>query len=837
MKLKRKNIVHLSILFGAYLLLVLCLTRFKYAYGSTLDWGGQHYAIPDYFRKLFYDTGELFPSFAPNIGAGENIYNLSYYGLFSPLILFSYLLPFVKMSTYIQAVSILGVIAGTFIFYQWMRRKFEDNTAFLLAAMYMFSGSVIFHSHRHIMFVSYLPFLMLAMISAEDYFSGKKKYKLVLFTFLTIMTNYFFAVSGIVAITVYAVYCYLKTTEKFVFKDFVKSGLAYAGRIITAVFMSGILILPTVYCLLSGRDSGNVNIDWKIFLPGIHLSRFQYNHYSLGLGAFVVCAIVSAVISKEKHRRFLGFAMALPITFPFFIYLFNGTLYVDAKVMIPFLPVFLVVVGDAYTEILEGKFRWKIIMPVTAVYIAAGLFNYKKSFIVIEIIDLVLLFVCFFVFLKKNKKAVLNLGIAGMLVAVNVSANFTDELVNKNQIEKDTGNNISALADIVLSDENIVRTANRVDPVNTANYIYNADFYSADIYSSLHNKKYNRFYFDKIYNENEFRNSALTTQPQNILSQIYMSQKYLITDKDSAPAGYKKIKENGGLYLYENDRVMPFGYATDRLMSEEQYNRLEYPYSIEVLMNYIIVPKAPNRDFNTQIKTQIPVEFQQSNELKEENGVYEIEAKEEFRQTVKLDKPLSNDQILLLKFNVDNDLPGEKKDAKVTVNGIGNKLTDPTWKYYNNNASFEYAITSEQNESIDRLEFKFSKGHYKISDIRCYVMDYPKCAENVDPFIADKERTKGDKIVGSIDVSEDGYFNLSVPYSEGFSIKIDGVETKCETVDTSFVGFKISKGKHNVEITFKSPLRKEGIILSLTGLVIFVIMTLFEFIGNKKRKQ
>ena len=94
MKLSKKNIIHLCVLTGIYLLFVLALTRFKYAYGSELDWGGQHYAIPDYFRKLFYKTGDFFPSFAPNIGCGENIYNLSYYGLYSPIILFSYLLPF-----------------------------------------------------------------------------------------------------------------------------------------------------------------------------------------------------------------------------------------------------------------------------------------------------------------------------------------------------------------------------------------------------------------------------------------------------------------------------------------------------------------------------------------------------------------------------------------------------------------------------------------------------------------------------------------------------------------------------------------------------------------------
>ena len=69
-----------------------------------MDWISQHSVIPDYFqKKQFYETGNLFPEFAYELlGGGQNIYNYSYYGLYSPLFLLSYALPFVKMSTYID---------------------------------------------------------------------------------------------------------------------------------------------------------------------------------------------------------------------------------------------------------------------------------------------------------------------------------------------------------------------------------------------------------------------------------------------------------------------------------------------------------------------------------------------------------------------------------------------------------------------------------------------------------------------------------------------------------------------------------------------------------------
>ena len=53
MKLKKQDIINLSILLGSYLIMVLFITRFRYAYGSDLDWSAQHFAIPDAFRRQF----------------------------------------------------------------------------------------------------------------------------------------------------------------------------------------------------------------------------------------------------------------------------------------------------------------------------------------------------------------------------------------------------------------------------------------------------------------------------------------------------------------------------------------------------------------------------------------------------------------------------------------------------------------------------------------------------------------------------------------------------------------------------------------------------------------
>ena len=131
-------------------------------FGSNLDWINQHIVFPDYFRQLFYDTHQLFMEYAPHIGNGQNIYHLSYYGLYNPFILLSYCFPNIDMGTWIMIIMILCLIASTLLFYSWLvSRKISKSISFLVSLMFACSTPMIYHSYHQISFVNYMPFLCL----------------------------------------------------------------------------------------------------------------------------------------------------------------------------------------------------------------------------------------------------------------------------------------------------------------------------------------------------------------------------------------------------------------------------------------------------------------------------------------------------------------------------------------------------------------------------------------------------------------------------------------------------------------------------------------------------
>ena len=82
-------------------LVIISLFCFTNIFGSTMDFLTQHVVFPNYLRELFYSSGKIIPNFMVQIGAGQNIFNIAYYGLLNPIILISYLFPFIKMLDYI----------------------------------------------------------------------------------------------------------------------------------------------------------------------------------------------------------------------------------------------------------------------------------------------------------------------------------------------------------------------------------------------------------------------------------------------------------------------------------------------------------------------------------------------------------------------------------------------------------------------------------------------------------------------------------------------------------------------------------------------------------------
>lgn len=829
MKKIDKNYIIIILIASIAILITLPLNSL---FGSTTDWISQHIVFPDYFRNLFYETHELFPSLALNIGSGQNIYYFSYYGLLNPIILISYMLPFIDMTTYIIGTNIVLYILFGLLIYKWLKRMFNNNLSLILSIIAILASPVLFHFHRHFMFVNYLPFLVLGLIGIDKYIDKNKGLLLIISIFLIITTSYYYSITAIITLIIYYLYRYIGKNNKINIKDLIIDLLKLAIPMIIAVLLSAVLLVPTFLALLDGREAGTTSIDLlKLLIPNLNIDSIVYSSYTIGLTGVAVISTILMFQSDKKNNRFLSILLFIIITIPLFIYILNGTLYIRDKILIPFIPLFIILIGHTLEDIFNKKIKLPILIALLVfTSILFIIFKYHKWIYYIEVLIILLLAIIYY---KRGKKVILVIYIILSSLINFIITNKEEEFVTKEKYNKIySSEKINTINRVLNKEDRMVRTSNLEDTLNAINKIYNMNYYQASTYSSTSNSRYKNFYTNVFSNSLGHRNELILASSSNIFYQIYMGIKYIYSNYDVI--GYEKIDNK----MYKNDNVLPMFYVSYNTLNEEYFNNIKYPYNMEALLTNVITNSSDNKTYKSNIKEyDLSYKYKENKNLsvQKQDNMYYVNASKDLTINLDLDEVLKN-KVLIITFRVNNQHRCSQNDSEIKINNIGNKLTCNRELYQNNNYVFHYVISS--NEDISKLKVNFKKGLYIIEDINSYIIDYDyikNVKDNITEASVNKEKTKGDIIELNVETSKDGYFVTTLPYDKGYTIYVDGTKINYEKINTSFIGFKINSGKHNIKIVYQANGLLLGKILSIIGLISIIFYVFIEKYRNGKK--
>ena len=165
---------------------------------------------------------------------------------------------------------------------------------------------------------------------------------LVFGVFLMIMTSFYFSIGGMLALALYGIHrclmVYDERGEKITVKAFCIEGLKFSFPFMTAVMMSGVLLVPTALALTGRKGEREALRLGELLMPEVSLERFFYSPYGIGMTTLALTALIALLFGRKRHERVLALSCMVILTVPVFAYLLNGGLYVRDKVMIPFLP-------------------------------------------------------------------------------------------------------------------------------------------------------------------------------------------------------------------------------------------------------------------------------------------------------------------------------------------------------------------------------------------------------------------------------------------------------------------------------------------------------------------
>ena len=323
------------------------------------------------------------------------------------------------------------------------------------------------------------------------------------------------------------------------------------------------------------------------------------------------------------------------------------------------------------------------------------------------------------------------------------------------------------------------------------------DQYVSSVYSSSYNEEYREFREKTFGLEEPFRNFLMHPAVHNPVYQRFMGLKYVVSEE---VPGYELIGSKGRWNIYQNELAAPVAYATDKVITEREYEELAFPYNQLALLEYAVADDGKKdqnavaddgrqeEGFRYRNSRDMPAAEQLAVELPEM-----IKTEKNRKEEIELPVSAKEGEVLFLRFRVENLKPG--KDVAVWVEGIRNKLTAENHFYYNGNTEFTYAAPLEEGQESVRIIF--GKGRYKIADVEAFTVVLPdnredskdeedeKEADMEDQLYQSKlklirEQTKGNCIAGTIDVKRRGYFITTIPYDENFEIQVDGTSVEGE---------------------------------------------------------
>ena len=122
-------------------------------------------------------------------------------------------------------------------------------------------------------------------------------------------------------------------------------------------------------------------------------------------------------------------------------------------------------------------------------------------------------------------------------------------------------------------------------------------------------------------------------------------------------------------------------------------------------------------------------------------------------------------------------------------------------------------------EGLQTITVVFQQaGHYSFDS--CSVVCQP--VENLNSYVEDRKQESlehvkigTNRISGEIELSEAKALCLTIPYSEGWTAQVDGVETELKRANTMFLALELEPGRHEIVLTYRTPGITAGLFLSL----------------------
>lgn len=877
--------------YGVYTLmfLLMCIVAFLpfFTEGKSFVWGAgvedglsQHFsalayygeALREFFRNLLAGHPKLV-MWDMSLGYGADILStLNYYAIGDPLnLLYGFVSSKNTETMYNFMIVLRMYLAGiTFIMYARKMKKRSYGTV-IGALVYVFSGFCFRLGLRHPFFINPMIYFPLLCLGIEKIYQRERPYVFIFAVCVSAMSNYYFLYMLTIFAVIYAWIRFYKYTEENKMKNFCLTILKFGMYYTLGIAMAAVILLPSVIGFLGNGRYGN-GVDWKslIVYPGKYYLLFIENFIGYGnmgsntnagylpiVGIVVLFTLFSQRMKHKKYRAaFIASIIALIL--PIFGYAFNGFSYANNRWAFALSFIVALLTAEMYPRLFVMSKRQQIgigagiiIYTVFCIIVNASGEEILKNKGIMAACGLIAVFYILLLIFQRlgydTQKRIVRVSMA-ILLLISVGVHgyyrfdpkgyaYTQEFMDQGQAYR------------TLKEDNIRMLSKVNDPsvyrVHAEGYRYKnyglinhlntiSGYYSITAKCVTDTiKGYDTLgmqYADK-YKGVDQRLGLLSLAGVKYITVAHNSQVAKdVSSMGDVPYGVEKLRKKGNITLYKNKYALPFAYAYDSYMTEQQYEQLNGIGKEQAMLAQIILNQHP-ADKEIQHNEQRNGPDIQTISLPE-TRISSPKGKKYADITV----PVEKDKETYLYFknlvyhgkkNGDDKfiLTGRKgtKGILVTQNDVQQKIhIQSTFNpYYFGRKDYIVKINHQTSKAKEKVRLNFlSPGEYEFDDIS--LITVPK----KDVLARLKERKEnsmkqiqyeGNHFRGVYHAKKDQILCVTIPYSKGWKATVNGNRTKIYKANGMFMGIIMKKGTQSVKLDYETPGLKIGAWISLVA--------------------
>lgn len=776
------------------------------------------------------------------IGFGDDIIGtLNYYGFGSLFSLISASAP-AKYSEVLYTFAILlkFYLSGlAFSYSLFVKCKEIDKKAVMVAAFtYVFSTYSLFYGLQFSNFMDVFVYLPLAVAGIEKVLQDKNKkiiYPVFIFAFWAQALSGFYHLYmlSLFCVIYFAVRC---LTQKEKIKFILKKIWTFIGNYLISLSLASTIFLPSIVAYFNStrsRDNAFSNILFSLYDEETVITNltnvFLKAGYQAGLGIGVISGLAIIMLTCRKGRqeyKILLSVFGIGYFVPAFGSMMNGFAYATDRWI--FMLIFLLCAMTAEVLSDKGGIRKKEIGGFALLALAwSSLYwishetnasNVMQFSIYASMWISVLIIACILqkrdIDITKSKVLYLSglfcvmLGSFVMNAPVRVGGSgWSAYFMPLGEAYKEIVNSGAN-----IQDEGYFRVDTCDSSEGSSLVLHTC---GTNSYYSIVNKNIFEFFREmKIssgINNNSFRMTGLDNR--DIIRKL-LAVKYMKSDD--------QIIQN---LQYEGLGILFDSYCLANQI--ENVSDVEKNLLIDrtIILNETLDKGIDEKDFDKAEWVIKPLNYRLNYVNAEKNNNY-LSVKENGNLKISVKDTTSKEMYLVLKgFKVcDN--------AFVTINlgstsiKINSEINQEDIRGDNN-----YLIYV--GKTNDQINIQLEPGNYELEEIEVYGVDYNCMTTGERQKIGKADiSTDINRIQGVVDANKNCLLFLSIPYSEGWKIYLDGEKVKKYKANYGFMAIEIPSGEHIIEAEYHTPGLRTGMVI--TGIT-FIAVIIFILIQRKWR--